>query len=115
MRFLLTVLLIAALSFIAGLYLSWWSLAIIAFAVALLIPQSIGKSFLAGFTGIFLLWGLLSFWIDTKNEGLLAGKISQLFGLGDGSLLLVLVTALIGALVGGFAALSGASIRPRVR
>ncbi len=70
MRFLISVLLIILLAFIAGIYLPWWSVAIIAFAVALLIPQSIAKSFVDGFLGIFLLWGLLALWIDSKNNGL---------------------------------------------
>ncbi|MDB5196467.1 MAG: hypothetical protein JWP88_838 [Flaviaesturariibacter sp.] len=112
MRFLVSLLLIALFSFIAGLYLPWWSLAIVAFLVALLVPQSIGKSFLAGFAGIFLLWAILAFWIDVQNNHVLSQKIAQLFKLGNASVLLILITALIGALVGGFAAMSGSSLRP---
>jgi hypothetical protein len=112
MRFLLSVLLIAALSFLAGLFLPWWSIAIAAFLVAALIPQSTGSGFLSGFLGIFLLWGLLAFWIDVKNNSLLSHKIAQLFPLGGNSILLILVTALVGALVGGFAGMSGSALRP---
>ncbi len=115
MRFLLSLLLIILLAFIAGIYLPWWSIAIIAFAVALLIPQSIGKSFLAGFIGIFLLWLLLAFWIDSKNESILSQKIAQLFSLGNSSISLILITAAIGALVGGFAAMSGSTLRPALK
>ena len=111
MRFILSVLLIALLSFIAGLALPWWSIAIVAFLVPLLITQSLGLSFLAGFTGIFLLWGGLALWIDTQNESLLSQKIAQLFPLGGSSILLILVTALVGALVGGFAAMTGSALR----
>lgn len=111
MRFVLTILLIAFLSFIAGLHLPWWSVAVAAFAVALLLPQSVGKGFLAGFLGVFLLWLLLSLWIDFKNEHLLSRKIALLFPLGGSSFLLILVTAFVGALVGGFAAMSGSSLR----
>ncbi len=115
MRFLLSLLLIIVLAFIAGIYLPWWNIAIIAFAVALLIPQSMGKSFLAGFIGIFLLWLLLALWIDNKNESILSQKIAQLFSLGNSSIALIFITALIGALVGGFAALSGSSLRPALK
>ena len=111
MRFILSVLLIALLSYIAGLYLPWWSIALVAFAVALLITQSLGASFLSGFTGIFLLWAVLAVWIDSKNESLLSQKIAQLFPLGGSSVLLIIVTALVGGLVGGFAAMSGAALR----
>lgn len=112
MRFLLATLLIALLSYIAGLFLPWWSIALAPFLVALIIRPSIGMSFLAGFTGIFLLWALVSLWIDIENEHILSHKIAQLFPLGGSSALLILVTALVGALVGGFAAMSGASLLP---
>jgi hypothetical protein len=113
MRFLLSILLTAVLAFVAGMYLEWWSIAIVAFLVALLLPQGLGRSFLAGFLGIFILWGVLSLWIDIKNDGLLSGKMAGLFGLGSSGILLVIITALVGALVGGFAAMSGSSLRGR--
>lgn len=112
MRLLLSTLLIAVLGFIAGLYLPWWSIALVAFLIAFLIPQGIGRSFLGGFLGIFLLWGLVSLWIDIKNESILSHKIAQLFPLGGSSVLLILTTAVIGGLVGGFAAMSASSLRP---
>jgi hypothetical protein len=115
MRFILATLLTALLSFFAGLYLPWWSIAIIAFLVAILIKQIVGRSFLAGFLGIFLLWTVVALWIDVKNEHILSQKIAQVFPLGGSSILLILVTAFIGALVGGFAAMSGASLLPAKR
>ena len=115
MRFFVAVLLIAALCFIAGLYLPWWSIAPVAFLVARLLSLGVGRGFLAGFTGVFLLWALLSFWIDVKNESVLSHKIAQLFPLGGSTFLLILITALIGALVGGFAAMAGGSLRPAKR
>src|SRR4028119_2345603 len=101
MRFILSTTLIALLTFIAGLFLPWWALAIVAFGVALFIPQTAWRSFGAGFLGVFLLWAVLAFWIDAQNNSLLSGKVARLFPLGGASWLLVLVSALIGALVGG--------------
>lgn len=117
MRFILTLLLIAALSFLAGLRIEWWSIAIVAFAIGLLIPQTIISAFLSGFLGIFILWAVIALWIDIKNNSVLSHKISELFKLGGSSILLILVTALIGGLVGGFAAMAGSSLRqgPAVR
>jgi hypothetical protein len=115
MRFLLSVLLIAALGFIAGLYLPWWSIAIVSFLVALFLPQRIGASFLSGFLGIFILWVILSFWIDQKNQGILSAKIASLFSLGGSSILLILLTGLVGGLTGGFAAMSGSSLKRTIR
>jgi hypothetical protein len=111
MRFVLAILLTAAFCFIAGLFLPWWSIAIVAFLVGLLFPQRMGMSFISGFTGVFVLWLLLCTWIDLKNEGILSHKIALLFPLGGSSLSLILLTALIGAIVGGCAALSGSSLR----
>ena len=112
MRFILSILLIAAFGFLAGLYLPWWSIAIVAFAVAVFIPQTISVAFLSGFLGIFLMWAAVATWIDFKNENILSHKIAQLLPLGGSSVLLILVTAIVGGLVGGFAAIAGSSIRP---
>lgn len=112
MRFILSILLTAVLGYLAGLFLPWWSIAIIAFAVALAFPQHSAKAFLAGFLGIFLLWAIVAFWIDTKNNNILSQKIAELLPLGGSSFLLILVTAFVGALVGGFAAMTGSAIRP---
>jgi hypothetical protein len=111
MRFLLSVSLILVFAFIAGLYLPWWSIAFISFLVLLLIPQSIGISFLAGFISIFLLWAGLALIIDIKNESILSQKIAALFSLGEASFLLILITGLLGGLVSGFAAMSGSTLR----
>lgn len=111
MRFILTTVLIGLLAFIAGLFLPWWVLALVAFGVALLLPQTNARSFLAGFLGIFLMWSVVASWIDIKNNSLLSHKVAQIIPLGGSSLALVLVSALVGALVGGFAAMSGNSLR----
>lgn len=112
MRFILAFLLTASLAFLAGLKLEWWSIAVVAYLVALLIPQTTGSAFLSGFAGIFLLWTLLAFWIDSRNGSTLSHRIAELFKLNGSSVLLVFVTALIGGLVGGFAAMAGTSLRP---
>jgi len=111
MKFILSTLLIAALSFLAGLFLPWWSIALIAFAVTLLIPQRLLPGFLSGFLGIFLLWAIIATWIDLKNNSILSTRIAEIFPLGGSSILLIVVTAFIGGLVGGFAAMTGSSLR----
>ena len=112
MKFILSILLIAVLSFIAGLFLPWWSIAIAAFLVSVLIPQRLVSAFLSGLIGVFILWAILAFWIDLKNNSILTHKVSELFKLGGSSFLLILVRAFIGGLVGGFASMAGSSLRP---
>ena len=111
MKFIVSLLLIALLSFAAGLYLPWWSVAVCAFVVSVLIIQQPFRAFLAGFAGVLLLWLILSWWVDAANDQILSHKIAQIFPLGGASFLLILVTAIVGGLVGGLAALSGSYLR----
>lgn len=111
MKFFAALILTVLLAFIAGLYLPWWSIAIASFLVALLVHQRALKAFLAGLLGVFLLWAGLAEWIDLKNESILSARIAGLLPLGGNSLLLVLVTGLVGGLVAGFAAMSGSYLR----
>ena len=111
MKFIISILLIALLSVAACLYLPWWSIAIVAFIVSALIPQRSGKAFLTGFIALFLLWGGLAWYITTNNNNLLAHKVSMIILTKDNPLLLVVATAAIGAIVAGFAALTGSYVR----
>ncbi len=111
MKFLTSIILIAFLSVAACLYLPWWSIAVVAFIVAALIPQQPGKSFLSGFVALFLTWGLLAFYLSSNNAHLLAHKVSMLILKMDSPAVLIFATALIGALVAGFGALAGSYLR----
>ncbi|MEO8108710.1 MAG: hypothetical protein ABI594_01690 [Ginsengibacter sp.] len=113
MKFLITIILIMLLSFCACLYFPWWSIAIVAFLVAAFIPQTPVVSFFAGFTALFLLWGIMSFWISSNNDNILAHRVSMLILKSSNSFLLFLITALIGALIAGFSALTASYMRPR--
>jgi hypothetical protein len=110
MKFIVSVLLIALLSLAVGLYLPWWTIALVAFIVTSLIPQNPMRSFLSGFTALFLLWGALAWIISSNNNHLLAGKVALVLKMGN-PILLIIVTALIGGLVAGFAALAGSFVR----
>jgi hypothetical protein len=112
MKFLIATILTALLSFISGIYIPmWWFFAIVALFVALLVHQKAGKAFFAGFLGLFVLWFVLAFWMDSANNGVLSAKIASLLPLGGSKWALILLTAFIGALVAGFAALSGSYLR----
>jgi hypothetical protein len=111
MKFIISILLTALLSFVACLYFPWWTIAIAAFVVAVFIPQSPRQSFLTGFAAIFILWGGLSWWIDNRNEHVLSHKLAAVLPFGGSSFVMILVTALVGALVAGFASLSASYFR----
>jgi len=113
MKFSLSFLLTALLSFIAGLYFPWWSIAVAAFIVALLVNQKAGLAFVSAFFAMLLLWSGLAWWINVNNENILSLKIAELLGIGNNTSLLVLITGIIGGLVGGLAAMSGSFLRAR--
>jgi hypothetical protein len=113
MKLITAIILTALTGFIAGVlsFSPWWGFAITSLLVAVLVHQKAGKAFLAGFLGIFLLWAGLAWWIDMKNNGILSHKIAQILPLSGNSLLLIIVTGVVGGLVAGFAAMSGSYLR----
>ena len=111
MKFITSLILTALLSFSASMYLPWWSIALAAFIAAVLIPQKPGKAFSAGFIALFLLWGILAYYIDVRNEQILSQKVAELIIKSKSSSLIILITALVGGLVAGFAALTGSYLR----
>jgi hypothetical protein len=110
MKFLLGILLTAGLCFGAQSFLPWWSMALAAFIVGLLLGAKWLASFGFGFLGVGLLWGIYAYTLDAANGSLLSRQMGELFkGLDANAVLLA--TALVGGLVGGFAALSGSTLR----
>jgi hypothetical protein len=110
-KFLVNTLLIALLSFVGGLFFPSWIIAPIAFMVSLLIPLRPLPAFLSGFLALFLLWGGLALAANVANEGILGTKIAWLLPLNGSPYALILVTALVGALVGGGGSLTASFLR----
>jgi hypothetical protein len=110
-KFLVNTLLIALLSFVGGLFFPNWIIAPIAFMVSLLIPLRPLPAFLSGFLALVLLWGGLALAANVANEGILATKIAWLLPLSGSPYALILVTALVGALVGGGGSLTASFLR----
>lgn len=111
MKFIISAILIIFFSFLSCLYFPWWMITIVAFLISIIIQQGHIVSFICGFVSLFLLWGFLSFWISEQNEHILAHRVSLLIFKTDSPFLLIFATAFIGALVAGFAALTGSYIR----
>jgi hypothetical protein len=113
MKFITSVILTALLSIAACLFLPWWSIAIAAFLVSAIVPQKPAVAFAAGFTALLFTWGTLAWYLSSSNGHLLAHKISMLILKMDNPFVLITATSLIGALVGGFAALTGSFVRKK--
>lgn len=110
MKFIAKVVLIAGTSYVAELFLPWWSIAICAFVVNLLIPTRGFNAFLSGFLGVGLLWLLFAWLIDWNTDSLLSAKVAEIMFLNN-ALLLVAASGLVGGVVGGLAALTGSLFR----
>lgn len=106
MKFFISIIVIALLSFIIGQYAPWWSLAIVSFIVTLFINQRPGSAFVSGFLAIFILWILLTLLINAANGSILANRIGGMLGIGENPILLAFISAFVGGIVAGFAALS---------
>ena len=134
MRFFLRFILVAGLSYVAGLYLPWWTAAIIGFLVGLSLSQKSENSrrrsftkpspparvFLAGFLALFLLWGGFAYGLDSANTSIMSEKISQIILSGaqppiSGTYVMLLVTGLMGGLIGGFSTMTGNLLGEAIR
>lgn len=110
MRVLISILLIALLSVFAEEHWAWWSITIVAFALPLLLNLKPAAAFLAGFAGVGLFWAVTAIVKDNANHHILSQKMAALFHLPN-YILFVLVTVLIGSLVGGLSGLTGSYVR----
>ena len=90
--------------------LPWWAIALTA-GVTAFIFNTDAMSFLTGFIGVAMLWFFLTYQLNAANDGLLAGKMAQLFSTSASvelsAMHLVAVTAMIGGFVGGLGAMTG--------
>lgn len=110
MKYLLGIIGIIVLGFVTQSFFAWWTIALVAGVVGAWIKLNNLQSYLVGFLGVFLLWGGYAAFLNNGNEGILAGKIGAMFG-GLGAFQLVLITAVLGGIIGGFAALTGRLLR----
>ncbi|MEO0334477.1 MAG: hypothetical protein AAF223_22855 [Bacteroidota bacterium] len=110
MKFVMNVILIAGLSYIAEQFFPWWSVVPCAFLVSFIIPTKGFNAFISGFLGVGLLWLIFAWMIDSSTDSILTEKIAQLLQVNQAGLV-VAITGAIGGVTGGFASLSGSLLR----
>jgi hypothetical protein len=111
MRFAMTIVLTALLTYASGLYLPWWSATISALLVAAFVVQRVDIAAVSGFLGVFLLWLMMAWGMSRANGDILAHRMSLFIIKKDSPGLLILITALIGGLAGMLGALTGSLAR----
>lgn len=95
---------------IVTLFLPWWTLLIPAIVLGATLFHRLSAAFITGFISLFAAWSVQVLYIDIANESILSGRMAELLGVGQ-SWLVILITALIGGLIGGMGTLLGAQIR----
>lgn len=100
----------SSLAFLLQNMFPWWTAVIAAFLINLIISTKGLSSFISGFLGIGMLWFMMATYIDLNTQSILTNKVAEIFTLPN-SWSLILVTAIIGGLAGGFGALTGSHLR----
>jgi len=113
MKFILSIVLVALVTYAIGIYgnLPWWSFVVTNLIIAIALPIKPLQSFIAGALGVGALWAGLAFGIDLANNHILSTKVAQILPLGGSYISLIAVTAIVGALLGGLASLTGSFVR----
>lgn len=99
---------------VGGFLFPWWWPALAGYIAGFWLGRDGGKAFLAGFAGAASAWLALAAFMDWRNHHLLSGKVAALMGL-PSPLLLLLLSGVIGGLLGGLGAWAGQSLRAWVR
>jgi len=110
MRWVISLVVTAILALVLQQFMPWWSIAVAAGAVGLLLTRGPWESLITGFLAISLYWFAYAFWIDHDTGQILTTRIAQLFGL-SGPWPLMVMTGLTGGLCGAMACLAGYSFR----
>ena len=110
MKFIIKIFLMGILSYLLPFYFAWWTIALGAGLISLLIRGSNFNSFNGGVIAGGLVWFYLSFTIDNSTNSILSEKIALLMNLTD-SIWLIYASTLIGALVTGLGSLTGSLLR----
>ena len=95
------------LAYVLSLFLPWWSVMTAALATSLFISLKKAAVFFVPFLAIIIFWFVLSYFLSSGNDFTLAKRIAVLLPLNGNPYLLMLVTAIVGGLAAGIAAIFG--------
>lgn len=110
MKTLIAVVAISVVVLILGQFLPWYCAGFAAIVGGYLLKFGFFKTLLVGFLGVGLAWLCYSFYLDSGNSSILSNRIAQLLKMGSG-LTLMIVSAIIGGILGALGAILGREIR----
>jgi hypothetical protein len=109
-KVLVKIIFIAALAYLLQNVFAWWVIVLAAAMINFIIYSKGLSSFVSGFLGIGFLWFFTALLTDINTDSILTEKVAAIFSLPSATLLVV-VTAIIGGLAGGFGGLTGSLLR----
>jgi hypothetical protein len=110
MKLIPQVIAIIVVGFLMQLLLPWYSIAFVAFVFGYVLYSE--SNFLGGFLGVLILWAIRIFFTLNGAATDLADRMALIFPFKE-KWIMITVTLLIGALVGGMAALTGGYLKPK--
>lgn len=110
MKIVGSIIAIIILGYIIQFVTPWWGVALATMLVTFLLNKNYWVSFIVGFFAVFLLWGGFALIKDLANESLLSAQVGDLLQ-GLPSIALIVLTGIIGGLLGGLSGLVGHSAR----
>lgn len=106
MKFIIQLVLTILPGYFLEHFFPWWSIALCAFFLSLIVRGSQFGSFMSGFTATGFLWMIKAATVDVQTSSILSKKIAPVFHLTHPTTLVIL-TGLVGGIVGGLSAWSG--------
>jgi len=110
MKFFTLCIISALVTLLLGPFIPFWGLMFIIGICAALVGGKQFIAFLGAGVGVALVWFAVPLWITIRTGSELPTKIGAIMGL-DNPVILILITSLIGFLIGGFSAWTGVSFR----
>ncbi len=108
MKFIIQLAAIIFFSHLIAIFTPWYFIALSSFVMGYLLKSN--ANFLAGFLGIAILWIFNAWLAESSSSADLADRVATLFSLKQKEYLYAMM-ALVGGLVGGFAALTGSLLK----
>jgi hypothetical protein len=109
MRLYIQIPAIILFGYIFELFLPWYSMAFVAFVFGYLLDSE--SNFLGGFAAVAILWGIKIFLVTYNASTDLVSKVALIMDPVKEKWILILVTLILGGLVGGLACVTGASLK----
>lgn len=115
MNLLMRILLIAGATVLGQIYLPWFIIVFVPFLIEAILGRGDSTKFFSGFYGVAIPWMALAGYIDFKSESILSVRILEMFSLPRYGFVMVIITGLLGGLMGGLSSLVGGWLREAIK